>query len=312
MRYLIGLFFLIALQTATAGQCRVNGGKWEDVYRGSIKVKVAVRATPGAGRILLDGYTLECRYTPDQYPPSATDYWHTDFGSLIPNQKFDIYKVGLRVHSTDYPMPVKSGIHLATMRNNGQGVDLETYMYIDTRGTPGPPVEIYDGFPLGMLYLRQTNNTPNPSSGVIVHLIAGNSLIVQPSTCTINNNQPITVDFSNVDQTVIGESPLTSSVRKEIRLNYSCPDGGVNQPITIILKGITASFSREVLAMSNPNLGTGLLRNGVLVRPNGSFNSNIYNSSGGDNVVFALTRKPGSAPATGPFTGSGTLVMGVP
>lgn len=53
MRYLIGLFFLIALQTATAGQCRVNGGKWEDVYRGSIKVKVAVRATPGAGRILL-------------------------------------------------------------------------------------------------------------------------------------------------------------------------------------------------------------------------------------------------------------------
>ena len=83
-------------------------------------------------------------------------------------------------------------------------------------------------------------------------------------------------------------------------------------PITIGLRGTAASFNSGVLAMSNTNLGTGLIRAGVLVRPGQSFTTNLSNSSGRDTVTFALIRKAGTTPAVGAFSGSATLVMGVP
>jgi minor fimbrial subunit len=55
-----------------------------------------------------------------------------------------------------------------------------------------------------------------------------------------------------------------------------------------------------------------MLRNGAAVQVGGAFRTNINNSTGGDDVTFALVRRAGSLPTTGAVTGSGVLVMGVP
>lgn len=313
MNYMIGLLLLLLMHAASASQCRVNGGGWQDVTYNSLSINVPVQAHPGSGRILLDGYLMECRYTPDGFPASFRDYWHTYNNALVPGPKFVAYRMGLRIKDTDYPAPVGGRISIATMPNNGRGVDLRTYMYIVNQGSPGTPIDIRKGDLLGTLVLKQTNNTGNPVEPVVnVFLYADSTLIIEPSTCTINNNQPIEVNFNNVDRTRIGESVSSTPIRVDKRLDYRCPDAGITLPITITFKGLPASFSTGVLGMNNPNLGAGLLRAGTQVAPGGSYRTNIYNSSGSDTVTFALIRKPGSTPATGAFSGSATLVMGVP
>ncbi len=313
MKYLTGMLLLLFMQIATAGQCRVDGGDWQDVFRNSITVTVNVNETPGTGLILLDGYLLECRYTPSGFPASSYDRWRTNTNALVPGPKFSGHGMGLRIgRFIDVPVPVDSGFYIASMNNNSRGVDLDTYMYIYTIGKPGNYVDIRVGDILGTMNFRQTNNTGEPESDVAVHLQAGNDFYFQPSTCTINDNKSIDVDFDQVVPLEIGQSPANSPVQKTIRLNYSCPDPGITSAITITFKGRGALFNSNFLTMSNPNLGTGLLRKGVLVRPGSSFATSIANSVGADDVTFSLIRKTGSFPAAGPFTGSATLIMGVP
>ena len=308
MKYLTGIVLLLLMQGVTASECRVNGGPW--VSGTWVPVTVPVIANPSTGRIDLDGFRLECRYTPDGGPSSRKDFWHTTAGGVYAPE-LGRYKMGLRIHNRDYLSPVPGGIHIATMPNNGIGVDLGTYLYILTQGVPGSPINIRAGDEFATMTVLQSSNYGNERN-IYIHLTAANSLIIEPSTCTINNNQPIEVNFNNVDRTQIGESVSSTPIRVDKRLDYRCPDAGITLPITITFKGLPASFNTGVLGMSNPNLGAGLLRAGTQVAPGRSFQTNIYNSSGSDTVTFALIRKPGSTPATGAFSGSATLVMGVP
>lgn len=314
MNYVLGLLVVLFSHAIIAGQCRVNGGPWLHVDKSSISINIPIKATPGADSIRLDGYHLECRYTPDgNSSGNATDYWHTVDNALVPGHKFVAYKPGLSINGNRYSVPVKRGIHIVSLKNNGVGIDLKTFMYLSTQGGPGNPISIHKGDLLGTVYLKQTNNTGAPLPPTFrVYLYAANSLIIEPSTCTINANKAIDVNFDNVDPALLGESASSSPVIKGLRLNYSCPDSGVSMPVTITLKGAGAVFNSGLLAMSHMQLGTGLLRGGVLIGPGSSFLTRITNSAGSDDVTFVLVRQPRSFPAPGPFTGSGTLVMGVP
>ena len=101
-------------------------------------------------------------------------------------------------------------------------------------------------------------------------------------------------------------------MRSDRRLTYSCPDGGITTPITISYKGNPSSFDTRLLTMTNPDVGTALIRAGAAVPVNGSFLTRITNSVGGDDVTFSLVRRAGSLPVAGATSGSGVLVMGVP
>lgn len=320
MKYLAALFLVLYMSVSNASQCSIDGLRWQRMPKNNVMhISVPVQKVPGSQRILLNGYTLQCAYEPDEtLPLSAKDFWHTAANAITPGPKFTQYSVGLNINGSDYNAPVGAGIHIATMSNfrpgHGiPGVDLRTFMFISTRGSPGNPVNIRTGDNLGVLHLSQTNNTGKPPvPHVYIYINAANDLIVEPSTCTINNNQPIEINFDQVNQALIGDSPGSTPISVTKRLNYKCPTPGITMPIKITLKGQATTFNSNILRLSNLNLGTGLLRNGVLIGPEKSFNTNIYNSTGADDVVFALVRKPGTLPATGAFTGSGTLVMGVP
>ena len=317
MKFLIGMLFILSgAQVAVAGQCRVNSGPLIDVFNNAVSISATVQAIPGDGKILLGGYTLECRYTPwGATGSNSTDYWKTNWNPLVPGPKFTTYRAGLSIRGVDY-WPTVSGVDVATMKNYGAGsggwVNLNTYMFLRTVGVPSHLANIRAGDLVGTMNFRQTNNTGDPPADVKVYILARNDFYFNVSTCTINGDMPIFVDFNDVDPTAIGENSVGSSIQKTISLAYSCPDPGVTTAITITLKGSPASFNSSLLRTSNPGIGVGLLRAGLGVAPETSFGTTLSNSVGSDNVVFSLVRQPGSFPAAGLFTASATLIMGLP
>ena len=318
MKYLIAMLFLLCgAQVAMAGQCRVDSGPLIDVYDNSVHIYADVQAIPGSGKIVLGGYQLECRYTPSAPTgDNSRDYWKTNLNPLVPGPKFSGYSMGLSIQNADY-LPAVSGIHVATMENSGSGgsggwVDLNTYMFLRTVGVPVHLINIRAGDLIGTMNFKQTNNTNNPPADVRVYILAKNDFNFHISTCTINGDMPIVVDFNEVDPVAIGESSVGSPIQETRNLMYSCPDPGITSAITITLNGSPASFDSNLLRTSNPDIGVGLLRAGVEVAPGTFFRSALYNSVGSDNVVFSLVRKPGRSPEAGLFAASATLIMGLP
>ncbi len=305
--------------TAKAADCRVNGGAWQRVNVGgtlNLQVPVNVRLEVNQPRILLSGVRIECRFEPDgNTPDGRQDYWAT--GARIgtawtPGPKFVSQTTGLRINGTYRDTPVPNGIRIATMPNNTAAIPIDAIPYILIRNNPTNPIDIRTGDTLGVLRLDQTNNYNGGSTSLMLTYTANNNFTISPSSCTINNNNPIEINFGNVHQRAIGTDPLTTTVRTDRTLTYRCPDPGITTPITITYKGAPSSFNANLLTMSNPNVGTALVRAGAAVRVNGSFLTRITNSSGSDEVTFTLVKRVGSLPVEGPINGSGVLVMGVP
>lgn len=218
----------------------------------------------------------------------------------------------MRINGSFLNVPVSAGIGVITVPNNATFYPVNVTPYILMRNDPSNPIDIRIGDTLGILRLTATNNYNSGRANLTVSYTAANNFTVSPSTCTINNNNPIEINFGNVHQRAIGTDPLTTTVRSDRRLIYSCPDGGITTPITITYKGTPSSFDTRLLRMTNPDVGTALIRASSAVQVNGSFLTRITNSVGGDDVTFTLVRRAGSLPAAGPISGSGVLVMGVP
>lgn len=180
------------------------------------------------------------------------------------------------------------------------------------RNDPSNPIRVRVGDNLGLLRLTSSNNYDATRPQLTVTYTAANDFELSPSTCTINNNNPINIDFGNVDQRAMGIDPLTTPIRTNRRLTYTCPDPGITTPITITYRGVSTGFDSRLLRMTSPDVGTALVRAGSAVQVNGSFLTRITNSVGGDDVTFSLVRRNGSLPTPGAISGSGVLVMGVP
>ncbi|MFB3301835.1 fimbrial protein [Pseudomonas sp. AMR01] len=318
MKRLYGAMGLLVLSgvspTALAVDCRVNGGPWQN-GNPDLVVPVTVTLSADGTRITLEGARLECRYTPDGGPSWREDYWSTGSSAgtaWTPGPKFGGERTGLRLNGSFYNSPVPAGIRIVTIPNNAAFYPVNVTPYILMRNDPSNPIDVRVGDNLGLLRLTSSNNYDPTQPRLTVTYKANNNFTVAPSTCTINNNSPIEVNFGTVHQRAIGTDPLTTPMRSDRRLTYSCPQGGITTPITITYKGIPSSFDPRLLSMTNPDVGTALVRGGAAVQVGSSFRTQITNSVGGDDVTFTLARRAGSLPAAGAVSGSGVLVMGVP
>jgi minor fimbrial subunit len=321
MKQRYGAVTLIAIigvtTTARAVDCREDTGPWRTLFTmGDIHMQLPVnlRLEAAPDRISLVGKRIECRHTIDPQTPSArTDYLDTgrDWSWRV-GAKFVEQGTGLQINGTLYNTPVPLRIRSNTIPDNASPYLVDITPYILTRNSPETPIDIRIGDILGVLRLLQTNKAGSGTSQLTITYIANNNLSVSPSTCTINNNNPIEIDFGDVHQFSIGTDPLTTSIRSDRRLIYSCPDAGITTPITITYKGIASPFNINLLATTNSDVGTALIRAGTAIQVNGSFLTHITNSFGGDDVTFSLVKRTGSLPTSGPVIGSGVLVMGVP
>ncbi|NWB51617.1 fimbrial protein [Pseudomonas sp. F8002] len=322
MKRLFGAVVLLALSLVTtvvkAADCRVNGGAWQNIRNNLVlSVPVEVRLSTDVTRIILDGVRLECKFT--WFPGSPEwheDYWATGIpgGSpWNPGPKFTGYRSGLRILGAFHNTPIPHGVRVATMpsrENLGVWIDVAPFILI--RNEPLNPIDVRAGDRLGSLELSQTNNYNPTGTRLFLVYTASNNFSISPSTCTINNNNPIEINFGDVNQLAIGTDPLSSSIRTNRTLTYACPDGGINTDITITYKGTPSSFNANLLRMSNPDVGTALVRGGAAVPVNGAYRTRINNSTGSDTVTFSLVKRAGSVPISGPISGTGVLVMGVP
>ena len=314
MKHLIGLMILMLAHVASAAECRVNGGAWLNADTYGFNVYVDVTANTSLGKIVLDGYTMDCRHG---MPSSLSPYQHvvTYPGAVRLSPSYSSLEGGLSVSgSAYYPIPVRGGILLSVQRNESY-VSVPGRPYLNITTTPGSYINIRSGTLIATITLTIRPFTfwgAEREFSTFVNVYARNSLNLSPSTCTINNNNPLDVDFGSVDPVAVGETPHSSPNLKIVTLNYTCPDPGIYSPINVTFRGTASSFNSSALATSNANLATALLRSNVVVPTGGSFRGTISNSSGRDTVVFSLIRKPDSFPAAGPFTGSATLVMSVP
>ena len=317
MKYLTGLMLLLLIQIASATECRVNGGNWFDAETRGFNVYVNVKANLSLGKIVLDGYTMDCRHGLPTYWPynsSQTIVTYPDAVRLLP--QYSHLNGGLSTGGGVYhPIPVRAGIVLSVQGAEPQ-VSVAGRPYLNITTTPGKYIDIKSGTMIAVLHLSFRSYSFGSlvkEFTTLVNVFARNSLNMSPSTCTINNNNPINVDFGSVDPLAVGgDIPAGTPYKRSVVLNYSCPDLGISSPIDIKLAGTASSFNSSALVTTNPNLAAGMHRLSALVAPGGSFRTSISNSSGSDTVLFTLFRKPGSLPAAGPFTASATLVMSVP
>ena len=316
MKYLAGLMLLMLAHVACAAQveCQLNGSVWYDVQTHGFTAYVEVAANKSINKVLLNQYVLNCRQTwPDTISPVLTVTTASDAVRFHP--QYSHLRGGL-VTSTNsyYPTPVQSGVLLGK-HVAGPYVRVISGVYLDIVTTPGKYIEIKDKSLIATVNLEMRLSSvifPAQLFTTFINIHADNKLNLSPSTCTINDDKPIEVDFGSVDPVAIPESPYDSTNSRAVALNYSCPDLGITTPIHIILQGSGALFNLGGLATSNTDLAVRMVRNNGGVPVGLPFATSITNSSGGDTVVFSLFRKPGSVPAAGPFTASGTLVMSVP
>lgn len=314
MKYLTGILLLLMMQAANATQCRLDGGSWSTIG-GTVRIDVNVKASIGSNIIYFQGYDLECRFDLGGGAPGPGKRWDQfdtrDVG-LVPGAKFMRHEMGLSTISGMHRAPMNGQFYIARMGDQGNAHNLNTYIYMRLMGGPGNAINIQAGDLLGTVLLRQYNNYGEPGSNLTIAIHARNSFSFEPSTCTINGNRPIEVDFGPVAPLDIGDNPLSSIIQKNLTLNYSCPDPGVAMPISITLRGYSASFNDNAIAMGHKDLGTSLIRRGAVVKPGSSFLTQLTNSVGSDEVTFSLIRKSGTHPDAGVYNGSATLVMGVP
>lgn len=316
MRYLTGLMLCVLANIASAAdaECQVNGSGWVDAEVSAFNVYVDVRASTSLKKVLLNYFSMNCRHRLSAgFSPSLQVTTQSDAVRFSPQYRH--LNGGLvRLADIYNAVPVQAGLVLGT-HTTGPYVSVSGGPYLDITTTPGKYIDIKSGALIASVHLTMRLSSPVTGTryfNTTVFVYARNSLNLNPSTCTINDNKPIEVDFGSVDPVAIPESQYDSTTSRAVALNYSCPDLGITTPILIILQGSGALFNLGGLATSNTDLAIRMVRNNGGVPVGLPFGTNITNSSGGDTVVFSLYRKPGSVPAAGPFTASGTLVMSVP
>ena len=318
MKYLTGFILLLLMQNVFAAHCQVDGGPWVDMKTSPLDVHVDPRPDKDAGKVTMSGYSVRCMHGfPGWYPDSSRQYFSTYPGGFVPGPGVMNYSSGMDILGALYPWPVSAGRYLALHDRMTPVVDLPVKVYFVIPSAPGQFIRITAGTLLAVVLANVTYNFDSPDYPAYqlrVNLIARNSIDSSPSTCVINNNLPIDIDFGSVDPVAVGTSIFDTPFKKNFRLNYNCEGPAVNSPIAVKWQAIPSAFHPHAVTTSKQNVGVLLFRpdSSALVGPGGEIRDTITNSTGSTDVSFALVKKPDTFPDAGPFTASGTLTLMLP
>lgn len=319
MQYLIGLLLLLLLQTSIAAECRVDGGPWTNMRTSPLYAYVDLQLDPAARRVTMSGYSIECRHNfPGFFPEHLAQKFSTLANGYIRGPSVQQYVSGMELFGQYLDWPVSAGRILAVQDGREPVSQVPLKVYFNYPFEANQYIRINAGTLLAAFQLLVSYNFDSPSypaySTNSIHLIARNGVDASPSTCAINNNAPMTVDFGPVDPAAIGGNIFNTPFRQAKTLTFSCEGPGVNSPVFVRWEAIPSDFERYGIATNNADLSVILFRteSSGVVGAGREFRTTITNSTGTTGITFALVRRPGSYPAEGPFTASGTLVLSMP
>ncbi|WP_041411948.1 fimbrial protein [Serratia sp. FGI94] len=247
---------------------------------------------------------------------SWIDYLNTDISALTMNNAiFGGIGSGTTINGTDYNSPVPAGISVMTLTNlNQQTVNIRVYIVLSH--FPTPDIKINKGDVIGQINFRQTNDRPAcPKCGPYHwRLIADNDAYFVTTSCTINNGQQIDVDFNQIRQDFLTQTVTDAQIKQDKALSYHCDDSSATQDVLIRLVSDAAGFSPDYIKTSNANVGVAMMYNNAVVKPNNAFRTRIVNGMGSDTLTFVPVKNnvPYTSIATGPLSGSATLIFSAP
>lgn len=314
MKKIIRLLILSAVSLHTlsswATSCSVNNGPIF-ALRGGAFTDVNVQPVPISGGIYSYGdLKLKCQF--DGNNTAHEDYINTDTNAL--SLPWSSVTGGLLVGAQRYDQPVVKGVRVATLPGGRGMINIDVTPFITPVGNP-LSLNIAAGSTIAELRLFQNNNYSSSGDTLGLRIRTASAITFWPNTCTINGGSPLDINFADVIDSKISTNPTApGQYTKPISLTYSCTDKSVTQAIGITLKApSTASFNNNLIGTSNSALGVALVKGNGVVPVNSTYNAQMVNGDGTDSVTFNLVRSPsGVLPATGDFTASAVLQIGLP
>ncbi|MFG1173817.1 fimbrial protein [Erwiniaceae bacterium CAU 1747] len=197
-----------------------------------------------------------------------------------------------------------------------QSTKVDINLLLILRNTPSKSILIKRGDVIGEFDFRQTNDQPGcPQCGPYRwRLRENNDVIIETTSCTINNAQAINVQFNQLRQDLLTTSEKSSLYKIDKELNFNCTEENVSQDIKITLIGDSSPFSSDYLKTTNKDVGIALIYQGQTIKPGNSFNARLSASNGTANITFSPVKAniAGSGISTGELSGSATLIISTP
>lgn len=230
------------------------------------------------------------------------------------------------INGNQYNIPYSgSNIHLVDW-DNIDGTQITTQyipvkLYISLTSDPTNPVPVHKNDLLYDLTFEQiaVPGPPDPDGDNSTkytytwHIYAANDAIIIPTTCEINGNQVVNVDYGMVQATDIGTTKDNTPVKVTKNIDVKC-DSAYTGDINIAFMGTEASGfdSPDVLITSDSNLGVVLTSSDKNIPLNSAAGAviSLLNGSGSTDVGFNLVKKSSSATlAGGQFQASAVMLI---
>ncbi|AHY09703.1 fimbrial protein [Serratia plymuthica] len=308
---LLGLSLTLLMGEANAFTCRTSDGGV--IPAGGSDVPIPVRVSIGPN--LVEGkneISNVSQVTCKNDISSWTDYLKLN-SILFKNTN---HQYGVTINGIDYDLtsPIV-GVQVLSVTGL-KTVPLPMQIYIRLKKNPTQDYKVKKGDMIALLSFYQTNDQSGcPKCGSYRwHLIADNDAYFTTTACTINGAKQMNVEFGQISQDNFSQSVSNSIIKKEQDVTYHCADSPVTQDILVRFVGDVSGFSSDAIRTSNADIGIAMVYKGNVVKPSETFKSKITNGMGGDTLTFVPIKSntPSDKIATGPFSGSGTLIFSAP
>lgn len=249
---------------------------------------------------------------------SITDYLFLQQNGVTLNQTiFRNVQAGVSIDNQDYALPGVPRVAVQTLTHLQSGL-IPIRLYINVVPYPTPDITIKRGDVIGQINFDQRNDRPDcdiKCGPYKWRLIAANDAYFVTTSCTINNGQQINVDFGQIRQDLLSDSPTSTAFKQDKSLTYNCDDTTKSMDMAVRLVSDASAFSTDLIKTTNNDVGVAMIYKGNVVKPNHTFSSKIINGVGNDNLSFVPV-KNGTVKyqniATGDLTGSATLIFSAP
>ena len=201
-------------------------------------------------------------------------------------------------------------IYLFNGKRTKEEVAVALYLAISKK--PSSPVIISEGQPIFVLHFLQTNSKGEAHEYTWT-LIAGNSINVITTTCTINNSQPLDIDFGTVSASDI-KSNFQSSKTVTKSFPIHCDDGS-SEPVGITMAATPAAGFDEAKAVvtTDPELGIVVSNAGIPLGNGEHYVAYTENGDGNSSLDFTLVKKNAATTLVGgDFTSSAVILITEP
>lgn len=308
-------FFFLMLFTINcyAFHCTVlSTGQTIQPYGGSADVTVTVSTNiTNARTLVFDMNGIRCDM--DGYGVQDDLYLTAIETTLNPNENMstaDITPLGSGTVTKN--IPLSGNYKMLHLQHSTPTAYIPVKLYLKVVDNPSSPIFVVKGQTIYRITFNQTNSE-GESNSYVWNLIAGNSVHLITTTCTINNGETLAVDFGNVLSTDISNSKSgTPTITKTFPI--SCKDkSSESMGIAVYGTSVSGFDEPDAYASSSPDLGVVVSHDGITIGNQKKYDETLLNGVGSSSLDFSLVKKnDATVLAGGAFSASAVLVVMTP